>query len=85
MALCGHSGSINFEDPATWVASTLHIQPTSENAHEEMMSQVRTQTIHSSNKCKIQIKPIQFGWDKFLPTLEGSFPEILSEVLSHNS
>ena len=49
------------------------------------MSQVRTEALHISNKCKIQIEPIQFEWDKFLPTLEKNFPEILNEILGHNN
>ena len=48
--------SINVVDPANI-----------RKAHEELMTQVRTKAIHISNKYKIQIEPIQFEWDKFLP------------------
>ena len=54
-------------------------------AHEELMTQVKTKAIHISNKYEIQIECIQFEWDKFLPTLEKDFLEILNEVLSYNN
>ena len=41
--------------------------------------------IHISNKYKIQVEPIQFEWDKFLPALEKDFLEILNDVLSCNN
>ena len=31
----------------------------------------------------INMKPLQFEWDKFLPTLRQDFPDILNEVLSY--
>ena len=74
MALSSHVGSINFADPANI-----------RKAYEEIMTWVRSETIHISNKYKIQIEPIQFELDKLLPTLEKDFPEILNEVLSHNN
>ena len=49
------------------------------------MSQARNIAIHISSKYKIQMEPIQFEWDKFLPTLEKDFPEILNEVLWHSN
>ena len=63
MALHSHVGSINFADPANI-----------RKVHEELMSQVRTKAIYISNKYKIYIEPIQFEWDKFLPTFERYFP-----------
>ena len=38
--------------------------------------------VYISNKYEIQIEPIQFEWDMFLPTLEKDFLDILNEVLS---
>ena len=38
--------------------------------------------MYISNKYKIQIEPIQFEWEKFLPTLEKDFPDILNEILN---
>ena len=38
------------------------------------MMLVRSEGIHISNKYKIQIEPLQFEWDRFLPTLEKGFP-----------
>ena len=73
-ALSRHMGSINFVDPANI-----------RKVHEERMSQVRTEATHISNKHKTQLKPIQFEWHKFLPTLEEDFPEILNEVLGQNN
>ena len=74
MALSSHMGNINFADPADiW------------KAHKELIIQVRTKAIHNSNKYKTQIEPPQFEWDRFLPTLEKDFPDILDEMLNHIS
>ena len=43
-------------------------------AHEELMKQVRSDTIHISNKYRVQIEPIYFEWKIFIPTLEKEFP-----------
>ena len=67
-------GSINFADSADI-----------RKAHKSLMSQVGTESTHIGNKYKIQIEPVQFQWDKFLPTLEKDFQEILNEVLSHSN
>ena len=74
LALSSQIGSINFADPANI-----------RKADEELMNQVRTKAIHIDNKYKIQIEPIQLEWDKFPPTSEKDFPEILNEVLSCGS
>ena len=74
MALHSHMGSINFAD-------STNIR----KVHKELISQVRTEAIHISNKYKIHVEPIQFEWDKFLPTLEKDFPEILNEVLHQSN
>ena len=74
MALNSCVGGINFVDPANI-----------RKAPEKLMTQVCTEAIHVSNKYNIQIEPIEFEWDKFLPTLEKGFPGILNEVLGNNS
>ena len=66
--------NINFTDP-------VNIR----KAHEELMNQVRNKVIHTSNKYKVQIEPLNFEWDLFLPILEKEFPDILNEMPSHNS
>ena len=74
MALHSHGGRINFADPAN-----IRL------VHEALMSQIGNKAINISNMYKIQIEPIQFEWDKFLPTLEKDSLEILNEELSHNN
>ena len=59
MMLSSCVGSINFADP-------VNIR----KAQKELMNQVRTKVIHISNKYKIQIECIEFGWDRFLPILK---------------
>ena len=49
------------------------------------MNQVRNKVICINNKYTIQIEPLHFEWDKFIPTLEKEFPDILNEMLNHNS
>ena len=73
MALSSHLGGISFADPTNI-----------RRAHEELMTQVGTKSMHIGNKYKIQIEHIQFEWDKIFPTLEKDFPGILNEVLSSN-
>ena len=74
MVLRSCVGSIKFVHPANI-----------RKAHKELMMQIRTEAIHIVIKYKIQIEPIQFEWDKFLPTLEKDFLDILNEVSIHNS
>ena len=69
MTLCSHVGSISIKDPDD-----------TRQVHETLMSEVRKEAIYISNKCKIQIKPIQCEWGKFLLTLEKDFPDILNKV-----
>ena len=66
-----HVDCINFADPANI-----------RKVHKTLMNDVRNETTYISNKYKIKIEPIQFEWDKSLPTLEKDFPKILNEVLS---
>ena len=54
------------------MASTLQIQPVS-GWPTKLMNQVRNKAIYISYKYKIQIEPIQFQLDKFLPSLEIDF------------
>ena len=49
------------------------------------MNQARKEAIHISNKYKVQIEPLHFEWDRFIPILEKEFPDILNEMLSCNS
>ena len=71
MALHSHVGSFNFADPANiW------------QVYETLMNEVQNEATYICNKYKIHIEPIQFEWDKFLPTLEKDFPYLLNEVLS---
>ena len=65
MALNSYVDSMNFADQANI-----------RNSYKEVMSLIRIETIHICSKYKIQIKPIQFEWDKFLPILKKDFPEI---------
>ena len=69
VAISSYMGTINFADPTNI-----------RKVHKELMSQVRIKAIHISNKYKIQIEPIQFELDRFFPTLEKDFLEILNEV-----
>ena len=66
---------------AICVASTLQIQPTLYR-YMKQMNEVTNKATCISNKYKIQIEPLEFEWDKFIPTLEKDFPDILNEVLS---
>ena len=74
MVLSSCMGGITFSDPANI-----------RKAHIELVIQVRTESIHISNKCRTQIEPIHLEWDRFLPTSEKDFPEILNEVLTYKS
>ena len=73
IVLTSHMHSINFVNPGNI-----------RKLHKALMSQIRKEVINISNKCKIQIEPIQLERDRFISTLEKDFPEILNEVLSHN-
>ena len=61
MVLSSHMGDINFADPDN-----------TRKAHKELMTRVRTEAIHISNKYKVQIEPLHFGWDRFFPCLRRS-------------
>ena len=74
IAIISHIGSINFMDPVSMRRS-----------HEELMKQVRNEAIYINNKYKVQLEPFYFEWERLIPPLEKGFPDILSEMLSHNS
>ena len=74
MAVVSHLGSINFAYPGNI-----------RQVHEDLMSKARNEAIYINNKYKIEIEPVQFEWDMFLPTLEKDVSEMLDEILSHNN
>ena len=49
------------------------------------MKQVKHKAICISNKYSVQIEHLYFKWDKFIPTLEKEFPDILNEMVDHSS
>ena len=65
------TGDINFTDPVN-----------TRKSHEELMTQVRTEAIHVSNKYKVKIDPLHFKWDRFIALLEREFPDIWNEMLN---
>ena len=65
MTLHSCVGSITF-------ASPVNIR----QVHETVMNEVRNEATYISNKYKSQSDPIQFKWDKFLPTLEKRISQI---------
>ena len=50
---------INFTDPGSM-----------KKVHEELMKQAKSNAIHISNKCKVELEPFYFEWETFIPTLE---------------
>ena len=62
MVLRSHMDDINFADPANI-----------SKAHKEVMTQVRTEAIHISNKYKIQVDPIQIKWDRIPSHIRKGF------------
>ena len=67
-------GDINFMDPVN-----------TRKEHEELMNQVRNGAICIINKYKVQIEPLHFEWDRFIPPLEKEFSNILNEMPSCSS
>ena len=67
--------------------SSIHVADSAntKKVHKELMHQVRTKATHIISKYKIQVEPLHFEWDKFLPTLEKDFAEVLNEVLSDSN
>ena len=71
--LNSHMGGIKFADPVN-----------TRKAHKELVIQVRPTAIYISNKYTVQLEPLHFEWDRFIPTLEKDFLNTINEMLSHN-
>ena len=54
-------------------------------AHEVLMCEANREATFISAIYSIWIDPLYFMWDKFIPTLEKYFPDLLDEILSHNN
>ena len=50
--------------------------------HGDLMNEVSSKANCISNKYNVQIGPLYFKCDKFIPTLERQFPAIFNEVLN---
>ena len=53
--------------------------------HKELLNQVSIEAICFCKKYPIQIEPLCFEWNMFVPKLEKGFPDILNKMLSNNS
>ena len=51
-------------------------------SHEALMHDVNRDARYIGTKYSVQIGPLYFEWDKFIPTLEKHFPDILDEILN---
>ena len=51
---------------------------------EALMQEVNTEARHISSKYRVQIDPLHFKWNTFIPILEENFPDILGEILKHD-
>ena len=49
------------------------------------MNKVRNEAIHFSNTYKVQTEPFYSEGDRFIPTLEKEFLDILNKILCHDS
>ena len=74
MVLSSHVGGITFADLANIRKS-----------YKELMTEVRSEAIHISNKYEIQVNPIQFEWTGSFPHYKKDFQHILNEMFSHYS
>ena len=54
-------------------------------AYEVLICKAYRETRYISTKCSIWIDPLYFEWEKFIPTLEKHFPDILYEIWSHDN
>ena len=50
---------------------------------EALMHGVNREVMYIGTKYSIQIDPIYFDWDTFIPTLESHFPDIAEELMNH--
>ena len=53
-------------------------------AHEVLMSDDNKEVRYTGTKNSLQMDPLYFEWDKFVPTLEKHFPDILGDILNHD-
>ena len=65
---------INFADP-TWTRSE----------HEALMHDVNIEARYIGSKYSLQIDPLYFEWDTFIPTFEKDFLEIFGKILNHDN
>ena len=54
-------------------------------AHETLMCEVNREAKYISTKYSIWIDPLYFEWNRFIPTLEKHFLDILGEILNHDN
>ena len=67
--LCQAILNINIADP---------IQ--TKRAHNDLMHEVNREAIYIGIKYSVKMEPMYFEWDKFIPTLEKHFPDILWDI-----
>ena len=53
--------------------------------HDALMHDVNGGAKFTSCKYSVQIDPLYFEWDRFIPTLEKHFLDILGEILNHDN
>ena len=53
-------------------------------AYGKLMNEVSSEAQYISSKYNVPIEPLYLEWDKFIPTLERQFPDILNEMLNHD-
>ena len=63
IALSNHVGGITFVNPVN-----------TRKAHVELMNQVRNKAMDNSNKYEVQIEPLYFEWNRFIPMLVKGIP-----------
>ena len=62
---------INFTDPVQM-----------RRVHRDLMNEANSEYQYISNRYNIEIDPLHFEWDKFIPTLERQLPDIFNEMLN---
>ena len=68
-----HHKNVNFVDPTQ-----------TRKAYEVLMCDANHEAQYTSTKYILWIDPLYFQVDKFIPTLEKHFPDILDEILNHD-
>ena len=71
MALRNCIKDINFPDP-------VQIR----RIHGDILNEVSCKAGYISSKYNVQINPLYFEWNKFIPTLERQFPDVIYEILN---